>query len=193
MAEQAILGEAILNSSQAAAAESTPETVEDLVVEHTRLVFRIAYSVLRNSHDAEDAAQECFLRALKYGSKVREIRSPKTWLARIAWTVALDRRARRAASTGHADQDAMEQRPDPGPRQDEQLERSEMHRLLEGLIAGLPEDLRLPLELSTVRELNSTEIAHVLGIPEGSVRTRLMRARGLLKEKMERLLEVQHG
>ena len=53
------------------------------------------------------------------------------------------------------------------------------------MIAGLPEDLRHPLELSALEELNSRQIGEVLGINEGTVRTRLMRARQMLKEKME--------
>ena len=64
-----------------------------------------------------------------------------------------------------------------------------MQQLLQRLIAGLPEDLRHPLELSTVQELNSAEIAEVLKIPEGSVRTRLFRARKQLKEKLGAVLE----
>ncbi len=69
-----------------------------------------------------------------------------------------------------------------------------MQQILERLIAALPNDLRRTLELSTVQELNSTEIAEILNIPENSVRTRLMRARKLLKEKLSSRLEVQkHG
>jgi RNA polymerase sigma-70 factor, ECF subfamily len=65
---------------------------------------------------------------------------------------------------------------------------------LQRLIAGLPEDLAQTLELSTVQELNSAEIAEVMKIPEGSVRTRLFRARKQLKEKLTVLLEgKKHG
>src|SRR5947209_10396090 len=91
MAGQVIAREAILETSRARAA--TPlETVEGLVAEHTPMLFRVAYSILRNHHDAEDAVQECFLRVLKYQKRLSEVRNMKTWLARIAWTVALDRR-----------------------------------------------------------------------------------------------------
>ena len=63
-----------------------------------------------------------------------------------------------------------------------------------GSIAGLPDDLAQTLELSTVQELNSAEIAEVMKIPEGSVRTRLFRARKQLKEKLTVLLEGRkHG
>jgi RNA polymerase sigma-70 factor (ECF subfamily) len=88
----------------------------------------------------------------------------------------------------------LEQLADGAAAPDELLAGQEMQQLLEKLIAGLPEDLRQPLELSTVQELNSPEIAEIMEIPETSVRTRMMRARRLLKEKMATLLEVKkHG
>jgi RNA polymerase sigma-70 factor (ECF subfamily) len=69
----------------------------------------------------------------------------------------------------------------------------QMQELLAQMIATLPDDLRHPLELSTVQELSSAEIAQILSIPEGSVRTRLMRARQLLKQKLSAVLEAKHG
>ena len=69
------------------------------------MVFRIAYSILRNHHDAEDATQECFLKVLKLVQKsktgLEQVRNPKTWLARVAWTTALDRRSGRSAVRDH--------------------------------------------------------------------------------------------
>ena len=199
MAGQAILGEAILDESKAAQVEA-PATIEDLVADHTLLVFRIAYSILRNHHDAEDAAQECFLRVLKYGRKLTHVRNPKTWLARIAWTAALDRRRAHAAvlfstaplSDDRQKEELLDQLPDRAIPVDQQLAGRQLQRILERLIATLPDELRHPLELSTVQELNSTEIGGILNIPENSVRTRLMRARKLLKEKLSHTLEAKH-
>src|SRR5215467_15021380 len=94
MAGQAILGETVLKL--AIPTDTAALTVETLVAEHTGMVFRIAYSILRNHHDAEDAVQECFLRVLKAARRMHRIRNPKTWVARIAWTAALDRRSARA-------------------------------------------------------------------------------------------------
>jgi RNA polymerase sigma-70 factor (ECF subfamily) len=68
-----------------------------------------------------------------------------------------------------------------------------MLALVERLMAGLPKELRDPLTLSTVEELTSAEIGEVLGIPEGSVRERVSRARTLLSEKLAVLLEKHHG
>ena len=66
---------------------------------------------------------------------------------------------------------------------------AQMLRLTETMVATLPSDLRAVLTLSTVEELNSREIAEILGIPEGTVRTRLQRARQTLKEKLTELMK----
>lgn len=196
MAGQAILGETALKPAKASETESAGESVEALVVQHTQMVFRIAYSILRNLYDAEDAAQECFLRILKSRDRLRQVRNTKTWVARIAWTAALDHRRGRSLVTGAtgledaAGDGVLAVLADPALAADERLAEAEMQQLLERLIAGLPEDLRLPLQLSTVQELNSAEIAEVLSIPAESVRTRLLRARRLIKEKMAVVLEV---
>ena len=70
---------------------SRDELLEALVQQHSRLVYRIAYAVLRRHHDAEDATQETFMRVLRYSSKLSRVENPKTWLARIAWRVAVER------------------------------------------------------------------------------------------------------
>jgi RNA polymerase sigma-70 factor (ECF subfamily) len=175
------------------AKEDIAPTMETLVASHTLMVFRIAYSILRNHHDAEDATQECFLRVLKQQNRLREVRNAKTWLARIAWTTALDKRQAGRMMVSLNDEQlgaaGLEMLPDLAPDAEEKLADSQRRQLLQRLIAGLPEELRHPLELSTVRELNSTEIAEILKIPEGSVRTRLFRARQQLREKLAVMLE----
>jgi RNA polymerase sigma-70 factor, ECF subfamily len=196
MAGQAVLGETVLKSAMAM--EAAMPTVETLVADHARMVFRIAYSILRNHHDAEDAAQECFLRVWKQKDRLSEVSNAKTWLARIAWTTALDKRraSHKTLSLDDAESGAelLESISDSAPAADEQLVNRQKQQLLQRLIAGLPDDLGQTLELSTVQELNSAEIAEVMKIPEGSVRTRLFRARKQLKEKLAVLLEgKRHG
>ena len=196
MVGQAILGETVLKP--ALAMEAAAPTIEALVADHSRMVFRIAYSILRNHHDAEDAAQECFLRVWKHKNRLSEVSNVKTWLARIAWTTALDKRRSSRAMVSLSDEqsgtDLAQAIPDLAIAADQQLASAQMQQMLERLIAGLPEDLRNTLELSTIQELNSAEIADVMKIPEGSVRTRLFRARKQLKAKLAVLLEVKkHG
>src|SRR5947208_12109811 len=148
MVGQVIAREAILEISTARA-EAPLDTVEELVAQHTAMLFRIAYSVLRNHHDAEDAVQECFLRVLKYGKDLQQVRNPKTWLARIMWTVALDRRSSRNMVSLQDDSlgpDLTERLANPGITLDEWVAGQQLQQLLERLVAGLPEDLRYPLQ-----------------------------------------------
>lgn len=190
-----MLQEAVLENAQATKVEVSLEPIEAWVAGYSLMAFRIAYSILRNHHDAEDAVQECFLRVLKHRKRLHDVRNPKTWIARIAWTASLDRRSNRAKVLANEDASAPEvlmQAHDTNPAADEQLAQRQLHCLMEEMIVTLPEDLRHPLQLSTVQELNSAEIAEILKIPEGSVRTRLMRARQRLKEKLSAVLEAKH-
>ena len=196
MAEQAILGDAALTSLKTSDAATRGQEVEILASQHMRMVFRICWSILRNHHDAEDAVQECFLRVLKFQDRIHEVRNPKTWLARIAWTTALDKRSRKPLDQegSRLEEDALESLPDPALPLEQLVAGRELQAILDRLIGTLPDELREPLELSAVQELNSTEIAEIMKIPAESVRTRLFRARQLLKSKLAVLLEVQkHG
>jgi len=172
-----------------AAAEMSVDDVERTVREHARFVYKVAYSVLRNHHDAEDAAQETFLRVMKHAAELAEVREIKPWLARIAWRIAVDKTRQRPA---HPPEDVTElnlSNHDLGA--DDLIEREQMGRLLERMIATLPADLRQVITLSTVQEMSSADVAQVLRIPEASVRTRMFRARQLLKEKMAAVMGKQ--
>jgi RNA polymerase sigma-70 factor (ECF subfamily) len=184
--------EQIVLSEPISIADAAGDEFEAAVRAHARHVYKVAYSVLRNHHDAEDAAQETFLRFLKHRKRWAEIRHPRAWLARTAWRVALDRRRRdpEVALEGAAEK-VMQLRVQ-GKNAEEVAAQSEMRDLLDHLIAALPRELRDALRLSTVEEMTSAEISVVLGIPEGSVRTRLMRARELLREKLAALVERKH-
>jgi RNA polymerase sigma-70 factor, ECF subfamily len=175
-------------------AATDEDVLENAVREHARLVYRIAYSVLRNHHDAEDATQETFVRVLRYRRKLQGIEDPKTWLARIAWRVAI-KRSRRGFSASLNDTEmqaaSMQLRSELASAEDSVLG-SEMAQLLTSFILVLPEPLRAVLRLSTVEELSAVEIAHVLGSSESAVRSRLFRARQILKEKLL-ALEGKYG
>lgn len=168
----------------------TALTVEGLVRDHARLVFKIAYSVLRNHADAEDATQETFLRILRYERGLPGVGDAKAWVARIAWRTATGRAGKSPVVALDEEQAAavLEHTPAPGAPMDNSLIDAQMLGLLQQMIATLPVELRDVITLSTVEEMTSGEIAQVLGIPEGSVRTRQMRARQMLKEKFSGLM-----
>jgi len=173
-------------------ADTAANEFEAAIRDHSRLVYRIAFSVLRNHHDAEDATQETFMRCLR-SLRRTVVRDWRAWLARTSWRVALDRRPRgREISMDDAAETIASLRV-AGASAEEMAGNRQMEALLERLISALPTELREPLTLSTVEELASPDIARILGIPEGSVRTRLMRARQILKEKLSAVLEGGHG
>ena len=188
MTERALTQNALLMTA------TNEDALEAAVREHSRLVYRIAYSVLRNHHDAEDATQETFIRVLRYRRKLEGIDDPKTWIARIAWRVAIEQAKQRpAASWGEKEvADAISQLRSAQKTAEELAASCEMATMLESLIAALPESLRNAIRLSTVEELLPGEIATVLEASEASVRSRLFRARQILRDKL-RALEVQHG
>jgi len=158
-------------------ASSREECFAALVGRQARFVFRVAYSVLRNVQDAEDAVQETFLKLYK-GHAWESMVDERAYLARVAWRMAVERRSQ--AGVGVVDSGRLSGSPDPEQEAIAADRNAMVHRLMD----DMPDDLRLPLALSTVEEMNSREIGEVMGIPEGTVRTRLMRARQVLREKL---------
>jgi len=156
-----------------------------LVHRQSRFVFRVAYALLRNAHDAEDAVQEMFLKLYRTGAW-QSIQDERAFLARATWRMAVERLPKRRQEP--PDPEAAS--PDPSP--EEAVIAADRVAAVHRLVDTLPEDLRQPLALSTVEELSSREIAALMGLPEGTVRTRLMRARQILREKLTRRMEGRH-
>lgn len=182
--EREILADALEVPEERAVSES----VEALVHEHARMVFKIAYSVLRHHADAEDVAQEVFLRVLRHAKELDRVRNQRAWIAKIAWRTAVDRAKRREQPQEEVTSAIEDLRADRIGMDDSLAEKQRME-LLRGMIATLPTDLREPLVLSTVQEMSNSDIAEVLAIPEASVRTRMARARTMLRKKLKSLLE----
>ena len=139
--------------------------MDDMVRQHARLVYQIAYSALRNRDDAEDATQETFLRLLRYRRRLERARDPRAFIARVAWRVALDRlrHRERRAEVSLEDTSAIVRTMRAQGRGAEEIALSrEMQRLLERLIASLPRQLRNVFRLSTVEGLSKTETFVIL-------------------------------
>ena len=175
-------------------ATTSEDVIELAVREHSRFVYAVTYSVLRNHHDAEDATQETFVRLWRHRRRWVLIRDQRAWLARTAWRIALDlQRKRRGTHESYVSledvMDKVARLRQAGMGVDEIASHEEMAELLNCLIESLPEELRNALSLSLAEGLSSPEIAAILGIPEGSVRQRLWQARQFLKKKLFVLLE----
>ena len=187
--KRVVAGEAILNEIAAIETdhvEPQDTALEALVREYSRLVYRIAYAVLRCHHDAEDATQETFMRVLRYSSRLRDVENPKTWLARIAWRVAVDRsKKRHGKHEVSLDSDSHDTGiPSPAIGAEEAVHGARLGIIMETLIAALPPKLREPLVLSALEEMSTHEVATTLEINEAAVRSRVFRARQILKEKL---------
>jgi RNA polymerase sigma-70 factor, ECF subfamily len=162
--------------------------LEAIVRQHARFVYQIAYLLLRNHHDAEDATQETFVRVWRHRKHLPEVLDRKAWLARVAWRVALDRRKNAAEIPLDAAAEAVFNLYSAGESAEKIASDKQMAVLLDQLIATLPGKLRDPMLLSLNQELTHAEISKVLSIPESSVRTRLFRARQMLRQKLSSLL-----
>ena len=154
-----------------------------LVQRQSRFVFRVAYAVLLNPQDAEDAAQETFLKLYRNGGW-QGARNEKAFLARAAWRVAIDRRRGASPGASASQLEPALDPPSPKPGPEQVLVAANQHAVIHAMIDALPDELRLPLVLSAAEELSSREIGAILGIPEGTVRTRLQRARQTLRQKL---------
>jgi RNA polymerase sigma-70 factor, ECF subfamily len=152
-----------------------------LVDEYAGTLYRVAYSVLRNAADAEDAVQETYLRVLRHRDGLAEIRDPRVWLVRIVWNVVLDRK-RRAKTRPETDDiaDMARMLPASGLTAEERVASAQHHENVLRAVAQLPEKEQRVLILSAFEELSSVEIAQVLGTTESTIRSRLFRARKLL-------------
>jgi RNA polymerase sigma-70 factor (ECF subfamily) len=157
-----------------------------IVHEHARFLYRVAHSVLRHQQDAEDAVQDALLKLYR-GESWREMREERAFLARVVWRAALDKREHRLVhfESGLDGESAELQLPDFRPTPARIVEAGDERALLRELIDELPAELRQTLLLSAIEEMSSREVGEVMGIPEGTVRTRLMRARSELRSGFE--------
>jgi RNA polymerase sigma-70 factor (ECF subfamily) len=154
---------------------------EALLVESSRLTFRVAYGVLRNRADAEDVAQEAFARAYRSFHQLRDRSRFRAWLVRATWRLAIDRlrsdRRRAARELAHA-----ELTPQNTGVDDECRARAAQ---LWQAVDQLPEKQRVVVVLSSIEGHDIAEVAALLRLPEGTVKSRLFAARKRLKELLQ--------
>jgi RNA polymerase sigma-70 factor (ECF subfamily) len=172
--------------SESAVDERDRQHAEDavlaaLVSQYAGTLYRVAFSVLRNAADAEDAVQEAFMRVLRHRDTLSEVRDQRVWLIRIVWNIVLDRK-RRAKTRPETDDVAELARvlPCNGLSAEEIASAAQHHAHVLACVEQLPRKEREVLMLSAFEELSSVEIASVLSITESSVRSRLFRARNLM-------------
>ena len=161
--------------------ETLEREFEARLTDSSTLAFRVAYSVLRHREDAEDVAQEALAKAYRNFSKLRDRDRFRAWLVRTTWRLALDRRRndrRRQARDETAG-------PPPANSTEDAVLARERSQQLWAAIDALPEKLRVVMILGAIEGYDVAEVGKLLGVPAGTVKSRLFLGRQRLKDALQ--------
>jgi RNA polymerase sigma-70 factor, ECF subfamily len=159
---------------------------EARLAESATLAFRVAYAVLRHRQDAEDVAQEAMAQAYRNFTKLQDRRRFRAWLVRIAWRMALNRR-RHDARRMRRELAAPE--PTPAPSAEDLVLSLQFQAHVWRAVDGLPDRLRSVVTLTAIQGHDVRSVAELLGVAEGTVKSRLNKARKILAEKLRWILK----
>jgi RNA polymerase sigma-70 factor (ECF subfamily) len=144
---------------------------QDRLAGLSRLAFRVAFAALHNGADAEDVAQEALIKAYHNFHRLRDRERFRAWLVRVTWRLAMDR------FRATVRREKYEQEASPAwlemPSVEEAVASREIQQRIEQAIDALPEKLRMALILAAIEGYDTAEAAFLLGVPEGTVKSRL--------------------
>lgn len=177
--------------------ERDERAFRELVAEHRDRVYNLTYRMLGNRAEAEDVAQEVFITVFKTVDSFREEAKFSTWLYRVAVNHCKNRikylARRHDRSKDELDENAgsVAEAGPPGPmrRPDRAVEGAQMEVVLQEAINALDEEHRAVVILREIEDLSIEEICEITGLPDGTVKSRLHRARLVLRKKMQRHVE----
>jgi RNA polymerase sigma-70 factor, ECF subfamily len=176
-----------------AAKRGDQSAFEELVNRYEKKIFRLTMNITRNTEDAEDAMQDAFMKAYSHLNTFEEGSRFYTWLVRIAANEALMRLRKRRPNQFsldepiEGDEEALPREiQDWGPSPEQRYAQSEMREILNGVIDQLTPDFRIVFVLRDIEGLSTEETASTLGISEAAVKSRLLRARLKLRQKLDR-------
>jgi RNA polymerase sigma-70 factor, ECF subfamily len=174
---------------------------DELVRKYERQVFRIAQHITQNREDAEDVVQDAFLKAYEKLEQFQGNSKFYTWLVRIAVNEGLMRlRKRRTARTVSIDEDVETEEgsvqreiADWAPDPEQNYTQTELAEILRKTIQGLPRGFRIVFALRDVEGMSTEETAETLGLSIPAVKSRLLRARLQLRERLSRYFHNRKG
>src|SRR5579863_3512507 len=180
----------------AAAKKGDLSAFEELVNRYERKIFRLTMNITGNREDAEDAMQDAFLKSYSHLKDFEGTSRFYTWLVRIAANEALMRLRKRRPNQFsldepiEGDEDLMPRElQDWGPSPEQRFAQTEMRQILSSVIDELEPDYRVVFVLRDIEELSTEETAASLGISVPAVKSRLLRARLKLREKLGRYFQ----
>jgi RNA polymerase sigma-70 factor, ECF subfamily len=186
MQELILTHQSSLANNQASQGSDQAASLRDFearVAECGPLAFRVARGVLRNTADAEDVAQEALLRAFRRFNHLRDRTRFRAWLVRISFRLAIDRL--RSSQRRLLRETVWTALPSQAPANAEQLTAfTEFQLHLNAAVDALPEKFRMVLLLSAIEGYSTEEVAEMLSLPAGTVKSRLFFARKQLAEKL---------
>lgn len=166
---------------------------EELVNRYEKKIFRLTMNITRNNEDAEDAMQDAFMKAYSHLSTFEEGSRFYTWLVRIAANEALMRLRKRRPNQFSLDEPIEgdeevipREIEDWGPSPEQRYAQSEMREILNNVIDQLSPDFRVVFVLRDIEGLSTEETASTVGISVAAVKSRLLRARLRLRQKLDR-------
>ena len=163
-----------------------PAAFDEIVERHKGAVFRAALSALRNREDAEDVSQETFITAYRKLDTFRGESQLRTWLSRIAWNRSMDHRRRgRLRSFLQLDEPAAVELPSLEANPERATLAVFAHARVRREIDRLPVNLRDTLLLASAGDLDYASIADLLGVREGTVKSRVFEARAMLRVALQ--------
>jgi RNA polymerase sigma-70 factor (ECF subfamily) len=160
---------------------------EERIADSSTLAFRVALSVLRRREDAEDVAQDAFLRARRAFAGLRDRERFRAWVVRTSFRLALDRLRGEKRRVRREDALAAEA-PVHADSAEAEAAKLELRQGVAAAVAQLPEKLRIVTLLAAIEEHDLASVARLLELPEGTVKSRLHRARRLLAERLRWLV-----
>jgi RNA polymerase sigma-70 factor (ECF subfamily) len=169
---------------------------EEIVRQHRRKVFNIAYKFTGRHDEAEDLTQDIFLKIFKSLHTFDRRANFQTWLVSVSRNLCIDhyRSVRKERETIDRDVDAGELTPAaPGQNAFQALEQADRVELLRKAMAELPDTLRRAVVMRDLKEMSYQEIADQLNLPEGTVKSRINRGRTELARQVQRIREEDEG
>lgn len=164
-----------------------------LIKSHERLVYSVVWKIVRNQQDAEDISQEVFLKVHEKLDTFNQESKLSTWIARIAYNQALSKLRKHDAlhASYDVEDEAFRERIAAGEfTPAEALEAGETKTVIQAAIDQLPVHYRTLIELFHMQELSYAEVVDITGLPEGTVKNYLYRARHVLKDILQKNQEL---
>lgn len=154
---------------------------------HNQRIYRTVRGIIRDESEAEDVMQQAYVNAYAHLAQFEERASFSTWLTRIAINEAFARvRPRALRLADDINESVMEEISSKEPDPEQLASAAELRRMVEAEVAALPESYRVVLMLREIEGLSTTEVSETLGVSEDVVKTRLYRAREILRSNMYR-------